>query len=100
MTLSEAKELSHLLACIGAHLDQSVAFVQDHDTTENFTDYRMVVGKLLGDLYLDAMVPLYERFPEILPDYLNGPHKIPESVYLPSFYAPNLARASNDETNP
>jgi hypothetical protein len=90
MTPSEAKELSHLLARIGCHLDQSAAFVRDHDTPENFTAYRNVVGKLMGDLYLDAMVPLYRRFPELLPDDLNGPYKIPESVYLPTFYDAEL----------
>ena len=36
MTLSEAKKLSHLLARIGAHLDQSAEFVRDHDTEKNF----------------------------------------------------------------
>lgn len=86
MTPDDAKELSHLLARIGAHLDQSAAFVRDRDTAENFIHYREVVGKLMGDLFVDAMVPLYQRFPELLPDYLDGPYKIPESVYLPAFY--------------
>ena len=86
MTLDEAKDLSHLLARIGSHFDQSVAFVRDHDTPENFEEYRTVVGKLMGDLYLDAMVPIYNRFPELLPDYLNGSYQIPESAYLPRFY--------------
>lgn len=86
MTPSEAKELSHLLARVGELLNQSAAFVRDHDTEENFIEYRTVVGKLMGDMFLDAMTPLYKRFPELLPDYLGGPYKIPESVYLPSFY--------------
>lgn len=86
MTPSEAKELSHLLARVGELLNQSAAFVRDHDNEENFIEYRTVVGKLMGDMFLDAMTPLYKRFPELLPDYLGGPYKIPESVYLPSFY--------------
>ena len=86
MTLSEAKELSHLLARVGSHLVQSVAFMEDHDTTENHQQYRDVVGKLMGDLFLDAMMPLYHRYPELLPDYLNGPYKFPESAYMPRFY--------------
>ncbi len=86
MTLSEAKELSHLLARIGSHLVQSAIFVEDHDTTENCSEYRKVVGKLMGDMYLDAMAPLYRRYPELLPDYLDGPYKMPESAYLPRFY--------------
>ena len=96
MTTSEAKELSHLLARIGAYLDQSAAFVQDHDTTEDFTKYRNVVGKLMGDMFLDAMTPLYTRFPELLPDYLGGPYKIPESAYLPSFYTQSPTQKSKD----
>jgi hypothetical protein len=88
MTPSEAKELSHLLARVGALLDQSAAFVRDHDSEANFIEYRTVIGKLMGDMFLDAMTPLYRRFPELLPDYLGGPYKIPESAYLPSFYDP------------
>jgi hypothetical protein len=86
MTPSEAKELSHLLARVGGLLNQSAAFVRDHDTEENFIGYRTVVGKLMGDLFLDAMTPLYKRFPDLLPDYLGGPYKIPESAYMPLFY--------------
>lgn len=86
MTPDEAKDLSHLLARIGSHFVQSVAFVEDHDTTENFNEYLTVVGKLMGDMYLDAMAPLYRRFPELLPDYFGGTYQIPESAYLPRFY--------------
>jgi hypothetical protein len=86
MTPNEAKELSHLLARVGALLDQSAAFVRDHDSEANFIEYRAVIGKLMGDMFLDAMSPLYRRFPELLPDYLGGPYKIPEEAYLPSFY--------------
>jgi hypothetical protein len=86
MKPSEAKELSHLLARVGGLLNQSAAFVRDHDTEANFIEYRTVIGKLMGDLFLDAMTPLYKRFPDLLPDYLGGPYKIPESAYMPLFY--------------
>jgi hypothetical protein len=86
MTPSEAKELSHLLERVGALLDQSAGYVRDHDSEANFIEYRTVIGKLMGDMFLDAMSPLHKRFPELLPDYLGGPYMIPESVYLPSFY--------------
>lgn len=86
MTPFEAKELVHLLARIGSHLNQSVAFVQDHDEEVNFEEYRNFVGRLMGDLFMDGMQPLYRRFPELLPDYLGGSYTIPEEVYLPLFY--------------
>ncbi len=87
MTPSEAKELSHLLARVAGLLNQSAAFVRDHDNEENFIEYRTVVGKLMGDMFLDAMTPLYRRFPELLPDYLGGTYKIPDSAYQPIFYS-------------
>ncbi|RYD35339.1 MAG: hypothetical protein EOP85_19090 [Verrucomicrobiaceae bacterium] len=89
MTPGEAKELSHLLARVGSQLDLSVAFVHDHDTTENFIEYRRVVGEMMGTMFLDLMTPLYARFPELRPDYLGGPYQIPGSAYLPVFYDPD-----------
>lgn len=86
MNREEAKKVFHLLLQVGEHLDQSVAFVRDHDDEDHFLEYRAVVGKLMGDMYLDAMTPLFERFPDLRPDYLGGPYKIPEEVYLPVFY--------------
>jgi hypothetical protein len=65
--------------------DKGAGYVRDHDSEANFIEYRTVIGKLMGDMFLDAMSPLYKRFPELLPDYLGGTYKIPESVYLPSF---------------
>ena len=53
----------------------------------------------MGDMFLDAMSPLYKRFPELLPDYLNGPYKISDSAYLPNFYAPDLPLADATVAN-
>lgn len=86
MNSDQAKELSHLLSYIGGQLQQSVIFVNDHDTDENFLAYRKAVGEMMGVLFCDAMQPLYHRFPELLPDYLGGPYKIPEAVFNPTFY--------------
>jgi len=97
MKTTEAKELVHLFARIGAHLDQSVAFVESCDDEANFLEYRAFVGKLMGDLFLDGMQPLYNRFPELLPDYLNGTYKIPSEVLNPPFY--NLNPPANSEAN-
>ena len=98
MNPSQAKELSHLLSRVGGLLNQSVAFVQDNDDEAYFLEYRTVVGKLMGDMFLDAMQPLYRRFPELLPDYLGGPYKIPDSVFLPPFYDTSQ-RVDTDEDN-
>jgi len=86
MELKEATELAHLLARIGGYLNQSVTFVQDCDEEARYLEYRNLIGRLMGDLFTEGMQPLYQRFPELLPDYLGGPYKIPKDVYLPPFY--------------
>ena len=95
MDPTQAKELSHLLLRLGAHLNQSAAFVQDHDSEENFLKSRKVVGELMGQLFCDALQPLWQRFPELLPDYLDGPYQVPASAWEPSFY-PRASECPSD----
>jgi len=86
MTAIEAEKLSRLFLKIGADLNQSTAFVRDYDSEEEFLRYRKVVGKVLGNLYLDAMEPLWKRFPELRPDDQDGPYKTSREIYEPLFY--------------
>ena len=99
MNPNEARELFHLLARIGGYLNQSVAFVQDCDEEEHFLEYRNLVGRLMADVFDEGMRPLYRRFPELLPDYLGGPYKIPEDVYLPLFYDVTRRKPLANESN-
>jgi len=71
---------------INAKLDQSVAFVRDHDTNENFEEYRQVIGKIMGSLYLDVEEKLWHKYPELRPKQMDGPYKVEESIIEPRFY--------------
>ena len=86
MTREDAIKLVHLYAKIGADLDQSVAFRRDHDQEYDAYGGAHPTGKVMGALYYELMAPLYKRFPDLLPDYLDGPYSIPSSVYGPKFY--------------
>ena len=86
MDSGQARELNLLLLRISAHLEQSAVFVKGHDSEENFLKYRKVVGEVMGNLFCDALNPLWQRFPELRPDYLDGPYQVPASAYEPSFY--------------
>ena len=88
MNIQEAEELSILLMQISGKLDQSVRFVLDKDTNSNFETYRLNVGKIMGELYLDMLRPLWDRYPELLPEDMGGPYKINPKIYEPSFYMP------------
>lgn len=71
---------------INAKLDQSVAFVRDHDTEENFKEYRQVVGKIMGSLYLDIEEKLWQQYPELRPKQMDGPYEVSENIFEPRFY--------------
>lgn len=88
MTEDEAEKLCIALAQANALLNQSAAFVQDHDNKEHWDDYRHEVGKVMGAIYLDLAKPLYERFPNLLPDFLGGEYKYDSNIFEPKFYWP------------
>ena len=71
---------------INAKLDQSVAIVRDHDSNENFENYREVIGKIMGSLYLDVEEKLWHKYPELRPKQMGGPYEVNESIIEPRFY--------------
>ena len=86
MNKDAAEKLSILIMQINAKLDQSVAFVRDHDTENKFKEYRQVVGKIMGSLYLDIEEKLWQQYPELRPKQMDGPYEVPESIFEPGFY--------------
>jgi len=98
MTPPEAEKLSRLFLKIGADLNQSAAFVRDYDSEEEFLQYRQVIAQVLGTLYLDAMEPLWKRFPELRPDDMGGPYKLSDEIYEPLFYRYSNAGGSSSRT--
>ncbi|MDH4318641.1 MAG: hypothetical protein OEV64_09650 [Desulfobulbaceae bacterium] len=89
MDKEAAEKLSILLMQINAKLDQSIAFVRDNDTEENYHEYRQVVGKIMGSLYLDIEEKLWMQYPELRPKKMNGPYELPENIFEPIFYTRN-----------
>ncbi len=86
MDKEAAEKLSVLMMQINAMLDQSVAFVRDHDTDENFEEYRQVIGKIMGSLYLDVEEKIWHKHPELRPKQMDGPYEVDESIFEPRFY--------------
>ncbi len=71
----EDKEVAHavsdLMLEIGEKLDASVAQVQQRCSAAEFERYREVVGRVMGDLLLEVMNPLYLKHPEFKPEGLD-----------------------------
>ena len=70
-----AKEISELMLDYGARLNASTALVRDNCATEEVHVYRKAVGKVMGEMLLAIMNPLYERHPNLVPPELRRGHE-------------------------
>lgn len=62
-----AKQVSDLMLDCGAKLDGSVALVRDRCSQDEFQTYRRAVGKVMGEILLEVLNPLYRAHPNLKP---------------------------------
>jgi hypothetical protein len=69
-----AADLSQRLIEIMRNLNDSIHFAQENCTEDEFNDFRYRIAKVMGELVLEGMNPLYLNNPEVKPmeymDYL------------------------------
>lgn len=73
-----AKIISDLVLRYGKDLNQSVALIKDNCSEEEFKVYRNAVGKVMGELLIEVMNPLYRSHPDLKPDELYVPKNKPQ----------------------
>ncbi len=86
MNEKEAEQLSILFIQLTAKLNQSVAFIKDKDSAENYEQYRSAVAKVMGSVLSDLKEPLWERFPNLKPTFLGGSYKVSPEIQEQKFY--------------
>lgn len=62
-----AREVGDLMVGFSHRLNASIALVRDHGSLDEFHAYREAVAKILTDMLLDIMNPLYARHPKLKP---------------------------------
>jgi hypothetical protein len=71
MNLATAQEIAKRLQDVTAQLDDSIRIVQSSSTAEEFNKYRRIMGKLMGEIFLEVLQPLYNEYPSIVPPRLR-----------------------------
>jgi hypothetical protein len=66
-----AIHVSNLMLEYGKKLDDSVALVMQHGTEAEALQYRKAIGKIMGEMLLEIMNPIYEQHPDLKPDELD-----------------------------
>jgi hypothetical protein len=67
MESNVAKDICTLLLDISQKLDDSLAKVRETSSTQDFERYRRAVGKILGEILLEGLNPLFKEHPELKP---------------------------------
>jgi hypothetical protein len=68
-----AETISKLMIEYGAKLDDSVRLVMESCSEDEFHTYRRAVGKVMGEMLLEIMNPIYREHPDLLPEGLEPP---------------------------
>jgi len=68
-----AERVNQLMLEYGAKLDESVRFVMENCSPEEFDIYRHAVGEILGTMLVDIMEPIYREHPDLTPEQLLPP---------------------------
>lgn len=66
-----AERVNELALTIGKALDHSIIEFQPKLSQEEFRNYKVAVGKVMGELFFEMMQPIYNQHPELIPDELN-----------------------------
>lgn len=92
MSPDDAERLNVLLLQIQAKLGQSAAFIRDLDSTKSSESYQRVVAEIMATIQLDIQERLWRDYPQLRPEFLNGPYKINPQIHEPPFYEPSDAK--------
>lgn len=62
-----AKQISDLMLEYGAKLDNSIVLVMENCPEAEFERYRLATAKVLAEMLLEIMNPLYAEHPDLKP---------------------------------
>lgn len=66
-----AEKISELMIEIGKKLDDSILLVKNNCSEDEFYLYRKATSKIMGEVLLEVMNPIYAIHPNIKPDELK-----------------------------
>ena len=76
-----AEETSLLALKVSSTLDNHLRKLHETCDKEDFEKMRKGIGFVMGYLYTDVMEPLWNMHPELRPEEMDGPYKVPPDIY-------------------
>ena len=66
-----AREVEKMMQQCSAILDDSIRRVMETCPEEEFKVYRRVIGRIMGDIYLNVMQPIHQQYPDLEPEEMK-----------------------------
>jgi hypothetical protein len=66
-----AEEILALMLEYSGKLDRSVRLVKDTCSEKEFLIYRKAVGKIMGEMYMEIMWPIFHEHPDLEPEEMK-----------------------------
>jgi hypothetical protein len=66
-----ARQISETMIEISGRLDRSITTVKERCSSEEFETYRRAIGRILGEMLLEVLNPLYAEHPALKPPQME-----------------------------
>jgi hypothetical protein len=67
-----AQKVNALMLDVSSRIDDSIVMVQEHCPDAEFSAYRLAAGRILAEILLGVLNPLYSAHPTLRPPGLRG----------------------------
>ncbi len=71
MKRESAREINQLMIEFSEKLNNSI-FLVDETNIQEYNQYRLAVGQIMGTMLLEIMNPIYKQYPDLEPKELKA----------------------------
>jgi hypothetical protein len=71
MERAAAEKIEKIMRDVSGELDESIRIARDNTNDHEFVLYRRLVGKLMGEIFVEILQPIYSQYPELTPENLR-----------------------------
>ncbi|WP_444893707.1 hypothetical protein ACJJIE_04575 [Microbulbifer sp. TRSA001] len=81
MDIKLAEKTSLLALKLGAQIDSNLALIKTACSEEEFKAYQRATGRVMTELLVGFMNPIYEQHPSLKPKEMGGEYEVDPKIY-------------------
>jgi hypothetical protein len=72
MDRATAERVLELLTEAGQRVNQAIGLAFESGDADSASRFRRVGGRVMGEIHLELVLPIFDRFPDLVPDHLRS----------------------------